>query len=188
MGRHAFPCFSRGLSKSLLSLTGHFALIKYESQLEKVPEGATTYLKKVVLPPLEFGSMHAILFQMALIPVTMSRFSISALCESFVETLVPLNRALRMHIHLGYTVISIVCLGTVFFFAILGMLCADGEEKFCAKLTSEIMTTGYAILGYLLIIGGTSYFRHRIPYVTFLCPPSPDLHHALRHYCPSHRC
>ena len=85
--------------------------------------------------------MHAILFQMALIPLTMSRFSIASLNESFVHRLIPLNRALRMHIHLGYTMISIVFLATIFFFAFFGMLCTDGEEQFCKKFTSEIMIT-----------------------------------------------
>lgn len=85
--------------------------------------------------------MHAILFQMALIPLTMSRFSIAALNESFLDTLIPLNRALRMHIHLGYTMISIVALATVFFFGFFGMLCSDGEEKFCFIFSSEIMLT-----------------------------------------------
>ena len=41
----------------------HFAIIKWEEQKEKVPEGAPFYWLKRIAPPLEFGSMHAILFQ-----------------------------------------------------------------------------------------------------------------------------
>ena len=52
----------------------------------------------------------------------------------------------------------------MFFFAFFGLLCSDGEQDFCDKFTSEIMITGYYIFAVLLIIGGTSYFRHSIPY------------------------
>lgn len=142
-------------------------MIKFNEQAGNVPEGANRYWLKRLAPPLEFGSMHAILFQLALLPVTMSRFSIAALSESIINKIVPLNRALRMHIHLGYTMIIIVFLATVFFFAFFGILCADGEQAFCDKFTSEIMITGYTILGSLLIIGGTSFFRHKIPYEVF---------------------
>jgi predicted ferric reductase len=104
---------------------------------------------------------------MALIPLTMARFSVSTLCESIVDNLVPLNRVVRMHIHLGYTLVIIVFFATVFFFAFFGLLCADGEEAFCAKFTMEIMITGYTLLGSFIIIGGTSYFRYKIPYELF---------------------
>eukprot|EP00339_Tiarina_fusa_P005595 CAMPEP_0117040420 /NCGR_PEP_ID=MMETSP0472-20121206/28285_1 /TAXON_ID=693140 ORGANISM="Tiarina fusus, Strain LIS" /NCGR_SAMPLE_ID=MMETSP0472 /ASSEMBLY_ACC=CAM_ASM_000603 /LENGTH=281 /DNA_ID=CAMNT_0004751141 /DNA_START=148 /DNA_END=989 /DNA_ORIENTATION=- len=97
----------------------------------------------------------------------MSRFSISALSESVVDKLVPLNRTLRMHIHLGYTMVVIVFFATLFFFFFFGLICAEGDDTFCAKFTSEIMITGYVILGMMLIIGGTSYFRHKIPYEIF---------------------
>ena len=43
----------------------------------------------------------------------------------------------------------------------------DGEQAFCDKFTDEIMITGYFILAFLLSIGGTSYFRHSIPYELF---------------------
>ncbi len=145
----------------------HFALIKFEQQADKVPEDAHRYWLKRLVPPIEFGSMHAILFQMALIPITMCRCSISALAESAVNKVVPLNRALAMHIHLGYTMIMIVFFATIFFFFFFGLLCSEGEQAFCDKFTMEIMITGYCILGTLLIIGLTSHFRHRIPYEIF---------------------
>lgn len=147
--------------------TVHFGFIKFQQQKESVPEIAPNYWWKRVVPPLEFGSMHAILFQMALIPLTMSRYTISVLCDTIVNRFVPLNRALRMHIHLGYTMVLIVFLATVFFLIFFGVLCARGEDDFCAKFTSEIMCTGYGILASLLIIAGTSYFRYRIPYEVF---------------------
>ena len=131
-----------------------------------------------ILQLLTFFSIRsAILFQMALIPLTMARFSISTLCESIVDNLVPLNRAVRMHIHLGYTLVIIVFFATFTFFAFFGLLCADGEEAFCAKFTMKIMITGYTLLGSLLVIGGTSYFCYKISY---------ELFYVLHHDCPYH--
>ena len=145
----------------------HFFLIKFQEQEGAVPPEAHRYWLKRLAPPLEFGSMHAILFQMTLLPITMSRFSIAAFTESFIDRIVPLNRMLRMHIHLGYTMVIVLFASTCFFFFFFGILCAEGEQDFCDKFTTEIMATGYAILGLMLIIGGTSYFRHRMPYELF---------------------
>jgi predicted ferric reductase len=148
-------------------LAVHFGLVKFDQQKDAVPEGAPSYWWKRIVPPLEFGSMHAILFQMALLPLTMARFSIAGLSESLLDRFVPLNKAVRMHIHLGYTMVFIVFFATVLFFGFFGLLCSRGEEAFCDKFTSEIMCTGYGILATMLIMGGTSYFRHRIPYEIF---------------------
>jgi hypothetical protein len=59
-----------------------------------------------------------------------------------------------MHIHLllhGFDRI----LDTAFFSPLLGSFCADGEQAYCDKFTS-IMITGYGILAILLIIAATS--------------------------------
>lgn len=116
---------------------------------------------------MEFGTMHAILFQMALLPLTMARYAISSISGTFLEQFIPLKRTLRMHIHLGYTMILFVFLGTVLFFGFFGTLCRRGEQAFCDKLTSEIMITGLVIIGSLLVILATSYFRYHIPYEVF---------------------
>lgn len=129
---------------------------------------------KRIVPPLEFGAMHAILFQMALIPFTMSRFSITSLAGSTLDRFLPLNRILRMHIHLGYTMVVVVFLATVLFFTFFGLMCSNGEQDFCDKFRSEIMCTGYGILVSLLLVAGTSYFRHVIPYEVFYI-----LHHLV---------
>lgn len=129
---------------------GHFALIKFQEQEGKVPEEAHRYWAKRIVPPLEFGSMHAILFQMALIPFTMSRYTIASLSTSKLNYYLPLNKALRIHIHLGYTMVSIVFLATIVFFTFFGLLCSEGDEAFCDKFTTEIMITGYCILGLLV--------------------------------------
>lgn len=111
--------------------------------------------------------MHAILFQTALLPFTMARFSIASLSQSFLDNLIPLNRTLHMHIHLGYTFITIIILAIILFFTFFGLVCSDGEQAFCDKFTTEIMITGYVIFALLLIVGGTSYFRHSIRYELF---------------------
>ena len=56
----------------------HFFLVKYRATA-KVPRGANLYWWKRLTPPFEFGAMHAILFQMALLPLTMARQSVAAL-------------------------------------------------------------------------------------------------------------
>lgn len=97
----------------------------------------------------------------------MARWTIASLQNTVVRDVFPLNRMLRIHIHLGYVMIATVFAATIFFFAFFGLLCSDGEDAFCDKFTSEIMCTGYGILASLLIIGGTSYLRHVIPYEIF---------------------
>ncbi|CAB9518019.1 generating NADPH oxidase heavy chain subunit [Seminavis robusta] len=145
----------------------HFFLIKFDQKAAAVPEGAPFYWWKRIVPPIEFGTMHAVLFQMALIPLTMCRYTIAGLSESVVNSVVPLNRMIRLHIHLGYTICILLVLSTILFFIFFGTLCANGEEAICAKLTSEIMCTGYGIFASILILLGTSYFRNRIPYEVF---------------------
>jgi predicted ferric reductase len=122
--------------------------------------------------------MHAILFQMALLPLSMRRFTLAQLSHTPLLKYVPFNKITAMHIHLGYTKVLIVFLATVFFFGFFGMLCQDqkngteklgpGEEHtFCMKFETEIMRTGFGILGCLLLIGGTSFWRSHIPYELF---------------------
>lgn len=159
---------------STMIIWAHFALIKFQEQAGKVPEGAHRYWWKRIAPPLEFGSMHAILFQMALIPLTMSRLSISVASSTVFDKLIPFNRAVRFHIHLGYTMISIVFFATAFFFAFFGLLCSEGDQQFCSKFTSEIMITGYCIIGLLLLVGVSSFLRDRIKYELFYA-----LHHLV---------
>lgn len=150
-----------------LVVWGHFAMQKFDEQSSKVPLGANRYWWKVMVPTFEFGAMHAILFQMALIPLTMCRSTISSLSETAISRFVPMNRMLRIHIHLGFIMVSLVFLATILFFTFFGTLCTDGEQAFCNKMRSEIMITGYIILAFLLILGGTSFFRHSMPYEVF---------------------
>lgn len=161
------PPLTTKLTFKTYSSTAHFFLIKFDEQKNNVPLAAPFYYWKRTVPPIEFGTMHAILFQMALIPITMSRYTIAALTNTAVDRFVPLNRMLRMHIHLGYTMIIIVFLSVVLVFTFFGKMCNEGDQSFCDKFRSEIMCTGYGILGALLIVGFTSYFRYKIPYEVF---------------------
>jgi len=91
-----------------------------------------------------------VLFQMALIPLTMSRYTIAALSSSKLNYYLPLDKSLRIHIYLGYTMVSISFMALIIFFVFLGLLCSEGDDASCDKLGSEIMITGYCIVGLLV--------------------------------------
>ena len=157
-----------------LVIWGHFSIIKFRFQDGNVPETAPRYNLLIYTPTVMFGSKHAILFQMALLPLTMSRLTISMLGNTPVSKFLPLNRMLNIHIHFGYTMVLIVLLATLGFFIFFGLFCSDGEQQSCDGLISEIMITGYVITGLLLFIAGSSYARERIPYEIFYA-----LHHVV---------
>jgi predicted ferric reductase len=154
--------------------TVHYAMIRYESLTPSIPEDAAYLWAKRIAPPLVYGSKFAILFQMALIPLTMARLSIASLSGTVLDRFIPLNRAMRIHVYLGYTMISLILFATFALVAFYGSLCILNEQEYCERLTSEIMCTGYAITGFIFMIGLTSYFRHRIPYEIFYA-----VHHLL---------
>lgn len=143
----------------------HFALIKLH-ELDIPGETSYHWLKKT-FPPLLFGSKHAINFQMALIPFTMARYSISSLSGNKLNRYIPLNKAMRAHIYLGYTMVLIVILASAAFFVLYGLPCGAGDVSFCDKFTTEIMITGYCILGLVLFMAGAAFYRHTIPYEVF---------------------
>jgi predicted ferric reductase len=163
----------------------HFFYSKFRVQEAAIKEGANRYWEKRLIPPLEFGAMHAILFQMALLPLTMCRVSLARLAQTELERFVPFNRITAFHIHLGYTMITFVLVGTVVFFIFFGIMCDEqkrgieplnkkGEEQWCDKMTSEIMLTGIGILVALVLVLVTSYLRDRIPYELFY-----NVHHIV---------
>ena len=60
-----------------------------------------------------------VLFQMALIPFTMSRYTIASLSNSKLNDYLPLNKSMSIHIYLGYTMVCFSIMATVmvsFFF------------------------------------------------------------------------
>jgi predicted ferric reductase len=167
-----------GVSHAVITLVvwAHFFLQKYRIQ-EHIPIQANLYWWKRLTPPFEFGAMHAILFQMALLPLTMSRATVAKLSTTKFGKFVPLDKIVGMHIHLGYCMCSFVFASTILFFVFFGQACADqhkgreptpgGKKTFCIKMKSEIMLTGYGIMALLLIVAITSFLRNRIKYETF---------------------
>ena len=64
-------------------------------------------------------SISLVLFQMALIPFTMSRYTIASLTNSKLNDYLPLNKSVNIHIYLGYTMVCFSIMATVmvsFFF------------------------------------------------------------------------
>ena len=153
----------------------HFGLIKFHIQQEVVPINANRYWWKILVPTFEFGTMHAILLQLALIPLTMCHLTISNLQKyRLIKHFIPFQSVLRYHISLGYVIVFLVFLTTVVFLSFFGVLCSDGDEEFCNKLTSEIMITGYVIFAGFMTVGVTSYLRNVIPYRVFYA-----IHHLI---------
>ena len=115
-------------------MIGHFALKKFDSQMEKVPEAAPFHSWKVGVPTFEFGMMHAILFQLAVIPLTMCRLSIRSLSSTFLNRFVPFDSMTQYHIAVGYTVVIFLVSTTAIFFMFFGVICNSGDASFCAKV------------------------------------------------------
>uniref|UniRef100_A0A0G4FBX9 FAD-binding FR-type domain-containing protein n=1 Tax=Chromera velia CCMP2878 TaxID=1169474 RepID=A0A0G4FBX9_9ALVE len=151
----------------------HFFLEKFNAQSAAVPLKANRAWAKRVVPALEFGAMHAILFQIVLIPITMSRFTLTRLSMTKLNKIIPFEHMVEFHIHLGYVFCAIMILSVIVFFAFFGVLCQDWKDgveptdQFCKKFESEIMGTGYGILASTLIVMFTSYFRSRLKYEVF---------------------
>jgi len=70
----------------------HFFYQRYRLNFAKTAVGANRYYLKLLGIPLEFGAMFAILFQMSLIPLTMSRHTTNVLSQTFLRKIVPFNR------------------------------------------------------------------------------------------------
>uniref|UniRef100_A0A7S3PTV5 FAD-binding FR-type domain-containing protein n=1 Tax=Chaetoceros debilis TaxID=122233 RepID=A0A7S3PTV5_9STRA len=148
----------------------HFALTKVQSQQEKISPDASFYSAKIGVPAFEFGTMHVILFQLAVLPLTMCRLLITnAACSSnrFLSSYIPFGAMTKFHIAIGYAVMVLLLVSTIVFFIFFGALCSSGEQDFCDKFSSEIMVTGYFIFLAFMTVGISSYLRFKIPYRIF---------------------
>jgi len=164
-----------------LVIWSHFFYIKFHVQKAALqnPE-APNYWWKRLTPPLEFGAMHAILFQLALIPLTMSRYTLAVLSTSDSFRWFPFQHLVQFHIQIGYTFCFIMVLSVIFFFAFFGKVCHNAKDPhhkepavnylFCEKFESEIMITGYCILACTLIVLFTSLLRGKLTYKQFYFP------------------
>ena len=83
------------MPRSFILFTAHFGLLKFQSQSSKVPEAAPFYTWKIGVPTFEFGTMHAILYQLAILPLTMCRLLIANLSQTFVSKIIPFDEMTR---------------------------------------------------------------------------------------------
>jgi len=90
------PCFSYSI---ISTSSAHFSLKKFDSQMEKVPSGGAPFHSwKVGVPKFEFGMMHAILFQLAVLPLAMCRLSVASLSDALLCRFLPFNSMTDYHI------------------------------------------------------------------------------------------
>ena len=102
--------------------------------MEKVPSGAPFHSWNVGVPKFEFGMMHAILFQLAVLPLTMCRLSIASLSDTFLCRFLPFNRMTDYHIAIGYTLVIFLLATVSIFFMFFGVICNSGDDSFCRKV------------------------------------------------------
>jgi len=77
--------------------------------------------------------MHAIPFQLAVLPLTMSRLLVSTLSSTYLSEYIPFNEMTKCHIALGYALVLLVITTTVIF------IC--GDVSFCSRKVSGMDTT-----------------------------------------------
>lgn len=145
----------------------HYGRYKHATLLESLQPQIPYYRAQLLAPSFIYGCKHAILFQMALLPLTMCRYTISTMSDTVLNRYIPFNRATRMHVYLGYATVVLTMVAGLGFFLFYGSLCGFGVDEYCDRMTSEIMITGYLLLLGVAILGATSYLRHRIPYEIF---------------------
>eukprot|EP00038_Savillea_parva_P009097 m.181250 g.181250 ORF g.181250 m.181250 type:complete len:1046 (-) comp15201_c0_seq1:102-3239(-) len=148
----------------------HFFLHKYARKLRDIPEGDTNEHMKRILPAMDFGTMHMVLLQFALLPVTVSR-SLLAWISTWTTAL-PLDQVMTMHIQIGYTFGACMVVAPASLNIFLAKLCWDasnGREEMdtCHIFTSEIMLTGYMILVITYVMMITAYYRGYMQYEKF---------------------
>eukprot|EP00038_Savillea_parva_P021487 m.35020 g.35020 ORF g.35020 m.35020 type:complete len:981 (+) comp5221_c0_seq1:1142-4084(+) len=148
----------------------HFFYIKLRQRELAVPEKAPNYNWKLFVPPTEFGMMHSILFQLALIPITVSRSLLAWIATRFC--ILPLEHIMTLHIHIGYAFCALLIASSALFLVFFGKLCQgyqDGIEPAneCNKFRTEIMATGLVILILTIAILLSSYIRGRLRFETF---------------------
>eukprot|EP00035_Acanthoeca_spectabilis_P009506 m.168287 g.168287 ORF g.168287 m.168287 type:complete len:993 (-) comp14745_c0_seq1:167-3145(-) len=148
----------------------HFFYFKFSSKAEEIPDGASNYWLKRLAPPLDYGIMHMVMLQFALLPLTVSR-SLLAWISTWTAAL-PIDQVMTLHIQIGYTFCVAMLVAPAIFVSYFAKLCYDhqnGDEEVntCGVFRSEIMGTGYVILFLTYLIFSTAYYRGRLQYETF---------------------
>lgn len=150
----------------------HFFHKKFLQRAEQVPDAAPNHWQKRMVPSFEFGAMHSLLFTMALLPLTMCRFTITKLRNSWFGKYFPFDYMIEFHKWLGYVMGVQLLVTFLVFVGHFAKLCDDyrngiEKENFCESFRTEIMITGYAIIGIYLVmwfsslhfIRGKKYFE-----------------------------
>ncbi|CAK0866173.1 unnamed protein product [Prorocentrum cordatum] len=135
------------------------------------------YWKKRLIPPLLFGLKHAILWQMVLLPVTMSRHLLAlAAARTRIRNFVPLEHMTFFHIALGCITCFFIIVATNVFSIFFGHGCRQHLGQFghplepvdfCEKMQSEIMITGLGIFVLMVIVMVSSFLRRHMPFECF---------------------
>eukprot|EP01134_Creolimax_fragrantissima_P004739 CFRG4739T1 len=170
-----------------------FFVEKWKFLDDTLPTTAPNYWPKKLIPCFEFGAMHSLLFQMALLPLSMCKYLITVLRSTRFKRLVPFDYFVRAHIYLGYQMGIQLVVAFIVFVLFFGTLCAKHKKydfpprykcecttcfrdtskagtepvDFCAKFGDEIMITGYVIL---------------VIYLTMLFTSVPFLAKSLKSY------
>ena len=125
-----------------------------------------------IVPPVEFGAMHSLLYQMVFLPLCMCRNTLTWARGTFLNRFLPLDNVTSVHIFLGMFMFVQLILAFALFLFHFGTLChwhRAGLDPVngCEKFTMEIMNTGYAIFAMVSVIGISSSLRSRISFEMF---------------------
>ena len=164
------PCFSYSI---ISTSSAHFTLKKFDSQMEKVPSGAPFHSWNVGVPKFEFGMMHAILFQLAVLPLAMCRLSVASLSDALLCRFLPFNSMTDYHIAIWYIFVIFVLATVSVSFMFFGVICNSGDDSFCRKVWSNNKfsnfnfrftlhsLTCYFHVGYVVFVFFTSFYTTR---------------------------
>lgn len=90
-------------SAALLVVFGHFALTTGNHNWHKVRPSFDHYWMLTRFPMIEAGGVNACLLIWALLPLTMTHFTISKLGDTFIGKFIPFRRFVRVHIFYAWT-------------------------------------------------------------------------------------
>lgn len=155
-----------------LAVFTHFFAKKWKQLDSSIPIGAPHYWQKHTVPPIEFGAMHSLLYQMAFLLLSMCRNALTWARRTQLSRYLPLNDITSVHTSIGMLILGQTIATLLLFVAHFGSLCAWHKAGMdpvdgCAKFGDEIMATGYVIVALVLVIGTTSAVRNRIPWEAF---------------------
>ena len=160
------------------ALTKHIAIKEAQSNHDPFTDGELIHAKaQLWFPTFVFATKHVIHLHLALLPLTMCRYSITRLSSTFLRRYIPFDDMMKCHIFLGYVLVGLVALAFTLFMIYYTLLCTSGDQEFCNRFSSEIMITGYVVFALFMTVGVSSYYRnynyqrfyriHQIVFVAF---------------------